>query len=642
MKHVCARLAGAIAAVCLLGSSLAGCAGKREETAVDRETLVSLGLCFTEGQFANRTEEAVHKRCEDYVGMGVKTMRYETSWVSLSKGDWIMSGDTEYTLRAAVDAGLRLKLISPTIMVPQSWVTMEPDSALIDANGMKAVNTISYWYDGIYEYTEDAINSQLAVYKEKGFLDSVDGLVVDMGPAGEPLYPAAWTQTGNLENPNNEDTSMWFYGENAVADFREKMMKKYGSVKAINEAWGTSLNDVEEYVMPKPGAVKGTWWEDILTWYLESKHVFIEKQIQIFKAAVEKYSKGRIQLILYMPGASFTRTEWNEHVAAGTASFAMQIGCDNEFIVEMADKYGCLLQFTGLPGPRALKQVRQYMYENGYGHIPVFGENYADYASSNDPLALYDELEALNLAGIDYTFSKFLYEEDGLTHSEVYPIMEQAIPKIEAFISSTDFAAVPDSLSLAEPAPEGDALVMDVKLNGNLEGDVGQFYFSIDNLNYEIQKGDVLEYDVKISVPARGYGHVDADVIGAGPLRDNQYMCDQYGQSVHPQNDLSVYAGGQWMHRVIGLDISYSTYNTYFNTTGKKLSNLLLTSQPYKMNGAFDYTEVTVYYDNIRITNNGEEKRVIFREEADLDMKNTSIQRVYGVTASVRVDAVDQ
>lgn len=642
MKKAWAGKLGVILAMCLLCGSFVGCEKTKGESKVEKETLVSLGLCFTEGQFVNRTEEAVKQRCADYVSLGVKTMRYETSWASLSKGDWIMSGETEYTLRAAVDAGLRLKLISPTIMMPQSWVTMEPDSTLVDANGMKSVNTISYWYDGIYEYTEDAINSQLEIYKEKGFLDSIDALVVDMGPAGEPLYPAAWTQTGNLENPNNEATSLWFYGENATADFREKMIEKYGSIQAVNEAWGTSFGSMEDYEMPKSGTVKGKQWEDILTWYLESKHVFIEKQIQIFKEAVKKYSDGRIQLILYMPGASFTQAEWKQHVAAGTASFAMQIGCDNEFIADMAYKYGCLLQFTGLPAPRALKQVRQYMYENGYGDIPVFGENYADYASSNDPVALYDEIAELHLAGIDYTFSKFLYEDDGLTHSSIYPLMEKALPKIQKFISNADFSDVPDTLSLEKPAPEGDALVMKVKLNGNLQGDVGQFYFSIDNLNYEIQKGDVLEYDVKLSVPACGYGYVDSDVTGSGPLRDNQYVSDQYGQSVHPQNDLSAYAGGQWMHRVIGLDISYSTYNTYYNTTGKTMSNLLLEAQPYKENGVFDYKEVIAYYDNIRITNNGEVKLVIFKEGSDFDMGNTSVQRVYGVTASVTVEKADE
>lgn len=642
MKKGTLRVTAFLVVMCMCVGCLAACgqnngSANQGELTVKSEVLDSLGLCFTEGHFANRTEEAVRQRCKEYAAMGLKTLRVETAWVSLMQGSWIMSGETEYTLKAAVDAGLRLKLISPTIMMPQSWVTNDPDSALVDQNGMKAVNTLSYWYDGIYDYTRDAIEGQLAVYEEMGFLDDIDALIVDFGPAGEPLYPSAWTQTGNLEDPNNETTGLWCYGENAVADFRTEMLEKYGSIDKVNEAWGTNYTSMDEYQMPMPGTVKGTQWGDILTWYVESKREFVEKQIQVFQEAVEKYSDGRIQLILYMPGASYSEAEWNENVAAGTATFAMRIASENEFMVQMADKYGCLLQFTGLPGIGPLKQVREYMYANGYGHIPVFGENYADYASSCDPVALYKVIEELNLAGIDYTFSKFLYEDNGVTHSAIYPIMEQALPMIDAFVKETDHNVVPATLSQAEPAPEGDALILDLTLDDTIDSDIAQLYMSLEGLLYEIQPGDVLEYDVKISVPARGYGFVDADMLVGGTLREVVYCTDQFGATVHPQSDLSLHAGGQWMHRVINLDVPYSTYNPALNTTGKTMQNLLLSCQPYRVNGSFDYTEVTVYYDNIRITNGGEVKLNIFTNAGDWDISTAVIQRSYGMEGILTV-----
>lgn len=589
-----------------------------KEFSEDRERIESIGLCFTEGHIANRSEEALQKRFQDYVTMGVKTLRYETQWVSLSKGKWSLSSESQDTLQAAIDAGLRLKLISPTIMVPQSWVTSDPDAAMINYNGVRATNTISYWYEGIYDYTSDAINCQLEKYAELGILDHVDALVVDFGPAGEPLYPAAWTQTGDLENPDNAATSMWCYGENAVQDFRETMLEKYGSIEAINGAWGTELAAMDAFQMPLPSTVKGQQWEDILIWYLESKREFVERQIQIFQDAVNTRTEGRVKLILYMPGASFTQAEWDECVQTGDASFAMLIGSENEFIVQMADKYDCLLQFTGLPGIEPLKQVRQWMYAQGYCHIPVIGENYADYASSCDPEALYQVIEDFNLAGLDYTFTKFLYEEDGMTPSEIYPRMVETLPKIDSYIRDADFEVTPYLLSEQKPKPRGDVLTLKVTLDSQTNMQMAMVRCKIADLGYEIQEGDVLEYDVKISQPCNGFGFLDGTIDGAGRLSNMVYCTDQYGILASPEDSLAVQAGGQWMHRIIGIDIPYCSYDATKNTTGKILKDLSLIAQPTKINGNFTYHDVIVFYDNIVISNNGKVKLAIFENHEDV------------------------
>ena len=605
---------------------------------IEKASVESIGLCFTEGGFSNRTQEAVKARFRQYAEMGVKTVRYETTWVSLSKGSWSLSAEAADTLQAAVDAGLRLKVISPTIMSPQTWVTLDPDAAMVDYNGVRAINTISYWYDGIYEYTADAINCQLQEYEELGLLDSIDALVVDFGPAGEPLYPAAWTQSGNIENPENENTTMWCYGENAVADFRKKMQEKYGGIEKANEAWGTAYASFEAFAMPKPGEVKGALWEEIFDWYLQAKRTFIEKQIQIFQEAVNRHASGRIQLILYMPGASFTEAEWRQHMEAGTASFAMQIGSENEFIVQMADKYDCLLQFTGLPGITSLKQIRQYMYSNGYEDIPVFGENYADYASSNDPEGLYRVIQEFNLAGLDYTFAKFLYEEDGTTKSAIFPKMEEAVPLIADFIGSVDYTAIPYSLRRVEARPEGDVLSLRVHIDISTAADFASLTYTLAELGYEIQDGDLLEYDVMISEPMLGFGSIDGAINGAGLIRDNLYITDQYGIQAHPQGELSVQSGGIWSHRVLGLSVPYSTYNQAMNTPGKVLQNLSLSAYPRKINGRFAYTDVTVYYDNIVITNNGKLKLEIFRSNDDLIQQNMVLTNSSSLNCSLSVE----
>ena len=633
LKSICVILC-----ICMMSGVLVQCQEK-EPAGRSAEVVESLGLCFTEGKVTNLDPEALGSRFKDYTDMGLKTIRLETGWVSFSKGKWSLSGDSQTILQAAIDAGLRLKLVCPTISQPQTWVTRDPASQMRNYNGAAAVNTLSYWYEGIYDYTTDAINSQLAKLEELGFLDHMDALVVDFGPAAEPLYPAAWTQGGSLDNPNNAATSMWCYDDNAVADFKATMLEKYGSVGEINKAWGTALASMEDYAMPKPGTVKGQQWEDILTWYLESKREFVEKQIQIFKAAVDQYTDGRVELILYMPGASFTQAEWDESIRNGDATFAMLIGCENEFMVEMADKYDCLLQYTGLPGVQSLKKIRQWMYANGYGDIPVYGENYADLASSQDPEALYQTIEDFNLAGIDYTFTKFLCQDDGVTLSEIGKKMQKVLPKIAKFIHDADFSKAPYLLTVPEAKPEGEVLVLHAQLDGSTEDAEAYVRARIATMEYRIQEGDILEYDVKISVPQNGFGFVDGVVSDVGVLRNVLYCVDQYGISANPVGQSLAYqAGDQWTHRILGLDVLYSSHNPGQNTTGRILRDLCLIAQPHKVQGAFDHSDVRVYYDNIVITNNGEVKLVIFQSGTDL--KEMQIVDQWNMTAELTVETL--
>lgn len=650
------RFVSIVLCICLTGGALVQCTPNNtnntipkdttistepSESVWDPELITSLGLCFTEPRITTAGQRGYQLRFEQYAAMGIKTVRHETLWHSQGKGDWSLDSTTKAILQTAINAGLRLKLISPTIMVPQPWVLEDPNAYLYSYNGNKAINTLSYWYEGVYDYTADAINGQLKEYERLGMLDDIDALIVDFGPAGEPLYPAAWTQGAGLENPENEATLMWCYGDNAVADFKAQMLEKYGSIEGINAAWGTSLASMDEFKMPAPNTVKGQQWDDVLTWYLESKREFIEKQIQIFKEAVDTYTDGRIQLILYMPGASFTQAEWDECVETGGATFALLIGSENEFIVEMADKYDCLLQFTGLPSIAALKQVRQWMYTNGYGHIPVFGENVANLGASKSPEALYQMIEDFNLAGIDYTFTTYLWNADYVTLSEIGQDMADTVPKIAEYIGKAVFSEAPYLLTVQDARPEGEVLAIHTRLDSTLQNDTAMFRCRIALLDYEIQEGDVLEYDVKISVPCNGYGFVDGVVADAGTLRTQYYCIDQFGIPADGTSSLASLAGGKWVHRILGIEVPYNTDNMSRNTTGKLLRDICLLLQPRKLNGNFAYEEVSVFYDNIMITNNGEVKLVIFQSAEDLKME-PKITNQDGVEATISVEMYAQ
>lgn len=72
------------------------------------------------------------------------------------------------------------------------------------------------------------------------------------------------------------------------------------------------------------------------------------------------------------------------------------------------------------------------------------------------------------------------------------------------------------------------------------------------------------------------------------------------------------------MHRIIGIDIPYCSYDATKNTTGKILKDLSLIAQPTKINGNFTYHDVIVFYDNIVISNKGKVKLAIFENHEDV------------------------
>ena len=411
----------------------------------EEELMKKLGMSITEGGLSGE-KSAISARFAEYRELGITCVRLDTSWDTSSEGVWKMSGTTKNYLEAAREHGLLLKLILPTIMAPPSWLSSREGARLEDCNGRKSVNTVSYWYDGINEYCAAAIDAQMKAIVDGGWQDVVGAIIIDMGPAGEPLYPPAWTQVSDgLSGNDNGAEVMWCYADNAQADFREKMESKYSTVESANEAWGTSYESFGEIAVPKPEEIKGAMWEDTLLWYRDTKRAFMSAQVDTFKAAAEKYGLSTRPLIIYLPGAEFTSHQWKGAVKNGTAVNQIKIFCDNEYAVTLAAEKGCLLQYTGITGTDGLALTRQFMYENGYGSIPVFGENAGDPGAAGNPKLLADIIKNYSLFGIDYTHSHYLYEEDG-SRSRIGKSFVTQLPIIAEYLDSLDLSELPTAL----------------------------------------------------------------------------------------------------------------------------------------------------------------------------------------------------
>ena len=588
---------------------------------MNKQLLNDLALCITEGSVP-LDRASVNSRFADYTALGLRTVRLDLYWKNVG-GKAVMDDRTKYQFEAAKENGLLIK----AIINPGGTSHHDADSKLVDADGRAAINAISPWYANAKSYTEQFVRTYLGALVQAGYTDVIGGIIAGLGPAGEPLYPPAWTQGAGVVNE-----VMWCYADNAQSDFRAEMEKKYGSIDQANAAWGKNYADFASVSVPREGEVKGQMWRDVLEWYRDSKREFMRMQVEVF-CEVMKELKLDVPLILYLPGADFTKSQWEASVAQGIANGGIKFMCDNEYTVQLADEFGCILQYTGITGTTSLRLLRNYMYENGYAHIPVMGENAGGSQPDAQAKLLYEVITEYKLWGIDYTHSHWLFEADGKTHSDMYEPFEGIVPKLAEYLKTVDITTPPEKKeSLA--SPEGDVLAYHISFNKPAGEGFAFAFATIAQLNFEIEDGDLLEYDVYLSEDMSGIGAIDGVLDGGRTMRDSFNMADTTGLRVHPNADLSDEATGKWYHRVIRLGNAASD--------GAVLQALQLAAHPEEQYDSFTKIDVTVYYDNIVIVRDGEVIEYIFENEGDVTLaKATLKQYAEGEVRVVDVDEVE-
>ena len=132
-------------------------------------------------------------------------------------------------------------------------------------------------------------------------------------------------------------------------------------------------------------------------------------------------------------------------------------------------------------------------------------------------------------------------------------------------------------------------------------------FFNIKQLDYVIQAGDKIEYDVYVTVEEAGWGAVDGNATTpSGNLRDTGSV-DTDGASIHTGSDVSFFAYEKWYHRTLEIGDNE-------NCVGQTIKQFQIASHPNS--DELVYQGIALY-DNIVITNNGEVKLVIFKDESD-------------------------
>jgi hypothetical protein len=360
-------------------------------------------------------------------------------------------------IQMARDSGFRIKLNIHSLDQPEWYLDLHPDSRLVNEDGGRARSEMSFWYPQLHQRVKEGTDAVFKYMAVHGLFHNVDLIAPDFGPASEPIYPAAWTQTGDAKKAGE---AFWFYAPNARADFAVKMKVRYGTIDAANASWGTTFANFGQIVIPQPGGHPGpfwkdtqTWyrdtmssgsapsppfWKDILTWYRDTKRDFVIFQIENFKKELAKYPEAHdIKLLLYVPGSHCSNDDWSEAITTGNGRGNIRIMCDSEFLLETARKEGCELQYTACENEQEVKYLVDYLNDHQI-NIPMWGENTQGAAAQIGHIA--DVVIDNHLAGLDYTKTSTFFEDDLITPTDLLTNVTEALTRIHQSFGDTPTA----------------------------------------------------------------------------------------------------------------------------------------------------------------------------------------------------------
>ncbi len=401
-----------------------------------QESIYHIGMCVTDLCTRRDSDDIMRKRMALYKELGLKTVRTTIAWSTMEpeEGQW-QAPPEEWYLQHIADSGLRIKLILAAVScIPRWYLEKYPEAVLINDAGEKAISSVTYLMPGLRPLLDNAVEHMLQYLADSGFLSAIDSIVVDMGPAGEPLYPPAWTQNPNWLTTPSGPEHFWCYDPLMQADYRRTMEEKYGTIAAANAAWGTAYPSFEELAVPKPNTVKGTMWNDLLTWYRDVKRDFVDANAASHKRLIERYTNGRVTPILYIPGSDVRDEEWRRCVEEGDGTVMVKLMADSRFIIDTAVKYGCYLQYTGAENVPEIIYLKRYMEDIGAGSIPLFGENAGGYDIGKNMDTYVDALIEHHLQGVDITHDQWIHAPDHFSPNEHYALIKDSLARLAAYL----------------------------------------------------------------------------------------------------------------------------------------------------------------------------------------------------------------
>jgi hypothetical protein len=386
-------------------------------------------LCIADvPQAPAQPPEVVQRRLDLYRRLGIGTLRSHIRWSELevANGRWKESGRLRY-LRQVSDAGFKLKLLIQTLGGPPDWFFAEhPDARVLDRAGETTHNFISPWHPGLRDLLTEKTDAVFRAVAQMDLLAGLEALVVDLGPQGEAIFPAGWGMTATHTHP---DPGYWFYEPHARADFTKKMEARYRTIETANALWGSRFSGFSDLQIPDEGSLGGPIWEDLLTWYRDSKRDLIVWQIDNYSVTLTRHSPSRRPpLLVLIPGIHITSAEWQNAVASGRGDKETHIMTDTEFLVATAAQRGCWLQYDAVGNAAEVSYIVDYLHTLGV-ETPLWGEN-AGGPSALNPEHLADVVIGNRLYGLDYVNAAAIFEPDTVTPNHLFPAFEATCQRL--------------------------------------------------------------------------------------------------------------------------------------------------------------------------------------------------------------------
>jgi hypothetical protein len=253
--------------------------------------------------YYNGREAEFDKRFACYKELGVDTIRVATGWL-----------DRPAMVEALRHTAFKLKLVLYVLGITEPYASRYPTQRMVDENGVADWH-LGPWNPDFAETTLRTGRAELKKLVASGLAGRIDEVIVDLGPAGEGIYPANWTV-----NDRKGEEAFWCYSEPAQNSFRAAMREKYGDIKAANDAWrlmgGRRFKSWVGVAIPKPRTewARGPFWNNMLTWYRDCKRRMILERIQQTQSLVKEFLGERVQCIVYLPGAAYSQADWDHAV----------------------------------------------------------------------------------------------------------------------------------------------------------------------------------------------------------------------------------------------------------------------------------------------------------------------------------------
>ncbi|MBN1270476.1 MAG: beta-galactosidase [Kiritimatiellae bacterium] len=248
-----------------------------------------------------QTYDQIDYDLDEMVKMGANSVRIDIVWQHAEEqGDDVFSWDNyDYFIQACEQRGLRIFALVgyqwPPSWFPDEWYTMHPPA--VDAEGMEHTNR---WQSDIINYEHPDAQAEYAEW-----IDAVcsrykdEKAIVAWIVGNEYGYLGLWSGLQDGYDPETEQA------------FRNWCSNEYGTVSAVNAAWGTdyaSFEDivfVEEYRAYGP---EGAEWADMVQFREESIADFVA-----LSAAAAKNADTNHLLTYSTVGMQWGEEDWRYH-----------------------------------------------------------------------------------------------------------------------------------------------------------------------------------------------------------------------------------------------------------------------------------------------------------------------------------------